>query len=188
MFPGLLTDGIEHAESYVFRGIAADAVRGLQFLLSRAEVDPERVAVVGNDIALITAALAPGATHVVSTPQLFYRTAELAPRTQAYPLEEINDYLRALPARGADVRRTLGYYELTAFAPRVTAATLLMAAAPGGVTDAASLQPLAAALGGPVTVHESEDSTFKDGLQIERWLAGQLRIADLAAIIPEQWR
>ena len=188
MFPGLLTDGIEHAESYVFRGISADAVRGLQFLLSRAEVDPERVAVVGNDLALIAAALQPGATHVVTTPQLFHRAAELAPRAQAYPLEEIGDYLRAFPARAAHVRRTLGYYELTALAPRVTAATLLMAGAPGSATDAASLQRLAASLRGPVTVHDSEESTFRDGLHIERWLAGQHGIADLAAIIPEQWR
>ena len=188
MFPGLLTDGIERAESYVFRGVAADAVRGLQFLLSRAEVDATRVAVVGNDLALITAGLQPGATHVVTTPQLFHRPAELAPRTRAYPMEEINDYLRAFPGRAADVRRTLGYFELGAFAPRVTAATLLMAGAPGAVTDAASLRPLAAALAGPVTVHESEESTFKDGLRIERWLAEQHGIADLAAIIPEQWR
>ena len=188
MFPGLLTDGIERAESYAFRGIAADAIRGLQFLLSRTEVDPTRVAVVGNDLALIAAALQPGATHVVTTPQLFHRAVDLAPRTQAYPLQEINDYLRAFPARAADVRRTLGYYELAAFAPRVIAATLLMAGAPGAVTDAASLETLAAALGGAVTVHASEESTFKDGLQIERWLAEQHGIADLAAIIPEQWR
>ena len=166
----------------------ADGVRGLQFLLTRSEVDPGRVAVVGNDVALITAALQPGATHVVTSPQLFHRAADLAPLTQAYPLEEINDHLRAFPARAADVRRTLAYYELASFAPRVRAATLLMAGAPGAVTDASSLSPLAEALGGPVSVHASEESTFKDGLHIERWLAEQHRIADLAAILPEQWR
>src|SRR5262245_28249034 len=49
MFPGLLTDGIDQAESYIFRGIIADSVRGLQFLLTRRELDPRRVVVVGND-------------------------------------------------------------------------------------------------------------------------------------------
>ena len=93
MFPGLLTEGIERAESYIFRGIVADSVRGLQFLMTRRELDATRVVVMGNDMALITAALAEGATHVVTAPALFYKTIELAPRTQAYPLEEINDYL-----------------------------------------------------------------------------------------------
>ena len=68
MFPGLLTDGIDQATSYIFRGIVADSVRGLQFLLTRRELDPQHVVVVGNDLALLTAALAPGATHVVTTP------------------------------------------------------------------------------------------------------------------------
>jgi cephalosporin-C deacetylase len=188
MFPGLLTDGIDRAASYVFRGIAADSVRGLEFLLTRRELDPARVAVVGNDLALITAALHPGATHVVTTPQLFHDTAELAPRTGAYPLEEINDHLRAHPGQRDDVRRTLAYYDLRALAPRVTATTLVMAGAPGTLLDAASLDPVAAALRGRVVVHASEQSSYRDGLYAERWMAEQLGIADLEDILPEHWR
>src|SRR2546425_13185504 len=109
MFPGLLTEGIDRAASYVFRGIVADSVRGLEFLLTRRELDPARVVVAGNDVALITAALTGAATHVVATPALFYKTAELAARTQTYPLEEINDYFRMFPARAEAVRRTLAY-------------------------------------------------------------------------------
>ena len=146
MFPGLLTDGIDQPASYVFRGIAADSVRGLELLLTRPELDPTRVVVVGNDLALITAALRPGATHVVTAPQLFHRTWELAPRTHAYPLEEINDYVRAFPAQAERVRRTLAYFDLEAFAPRVRATTLIMAGAPGAVPDAPSLAPVVRAM------------------------------------------
>jgi cephalosporin-C deacetylase-like acetyl esterase len=188
MFPGLLTEGIEHAESYIFRGLAADSVRGLEFLLARRELDPSRVVVVGNDLALITAALHGGATHVVASPALFYRTAELAPKTQAYPLEEINDYLRTFPAMAATVHRTLAYYDLLAFAPQVQATMLLMAGAPGALLDASSLAALVAALPGPVTVHESEHSSYKDGLYAEQWMAGRCGIADIQRIIPEHWR
>src|SRR6266566_1995288 len=99
MFPGLLTERIDDAASYVFRSIVADSIRGLQFLLTRRELDATRLVVSGNDLALITAALAPGATHVVTAPALFYDTMALAPKTHAYPLEEINDYLRAFPAQ-----------------------------------------------------------------------------------------
>jgi cephalosporin-C deacetylase len=188
MFPGLLTEGLDQADSYVFRGLAADSVRGLEFLLTRPELDPSRVVVVGNDLALITAALHPGATQVVASPALFYRTAELAPKTQAYPLEEINDYLRTFPAKTAAASRTLAYYDLRAFAPRVTAATLLMAGPSGSLLDAQSLAPLVTALPGPVTVHKSEQSSYKDGLYAEQWMAEQCGIAAVQRILPEHWR
>src|SRR5437867_10107571 len=164
MFPGLLTEGIDNAASYVFRGIVADSVRGLEFLLTRRELDAARVVVMGNDLAFITAALTSGATHVVTAPALFYRTAELAPKTQAYPLEEINDYLRLHPARAEAVRRTLAHFDLVGLAPRVAAATLVMAGAPGSLLDGAALRPLTTALRGPVTVYESQQSLYKDGL------------------------
>ena len=188
MFPGLLTDGIDDAASYPFRGIVADSIRGLEFLLTRREVDHARVVVAGNDIALITAALAKGATHVVTAPALFYRTAELAPKTQAYPLEEINDYLRLHPARAEAMRRTLAHFDLAGLAPRVSAATLVMAGAPGSLLDAAALRPLTAALKGPITVYESQQSLYKDGRYSERWMAERCGIPDVQNILPEHWR
>jgi len=188
MFPGLLTDGIHDAATYVFRSIVADSVRGLEFLSSRREVDPARVVLVGNDLALIAAALGSGATHVVTTPALFYKTAELAARTPAYPLEEINDYLRTFPTRAEAVHRTLAYYDLRGFAPRASARTLLMAGAPGSLLDAQALKPLVDALPGGATVHESEQSTYRDGLYSERWIAAQCGITDVRSILPEHWR
>src|SRR5215813_4041100 len=179
MFPGLLTDGIDQAASYIFRGIVADSVRGLQFLLTRRELDLRRVVVVGNDMALITAALQPRATHVVTAPALFYNTAELAPQTRAYPLEEINDYLRAFPDRAEAVRRTLAYYDLRAFAPRLSATTLLIAGAPGSLLDAPTMEPLVTALQGQVTVYASEQSNYKDGLYTEQWMAAQCSITEI---------
>ena len=188
MFPGLLTERIDSFTSYVFRDIVADSVRGLQFLLTRSELDAARVVVVGNDLALITAALTKGATHVVTAPALFYSTAVLAPKTHAYPLEEINDYISTFPTRAEAVRETLAYYDLRAFAPRVTATTLLMAGAPGTLLDRVALTPVVTALRGQVTVYESEESTYKDGLYAEQWMAAQCGIKDVQAILPEHWR
>jgi cephalosporin-C deacetylase len=188
MFPGLLTEGIDDAASYIFRGLAADSVRGLEFLLTRPELDPSRLVVVGNDLALITAALHPGSTQVVTTPALFFRTAEIAPRTQAYPLEEINDYLRTFPGKAAAVHQTLAYFDLASLAPWVRATTLLMAGPPGSTLDAQSLAPLVTAVPASVTVHESEQSSYKDGLYAEQWIAKQCRIVDMQRILPEHWR
>jgi cephalosporin-C deacetylase-like acetyl esterase len=188
MFPGLLTEGIDNPATYIFRGIVADAVRGLAFLLTRPEVDARRVVVVGNDLALFAAALQKGATQVVTTPALFYQTALLAPRTQAYPLEEINDYLRRFPAQTEAVQRTLAYYDLCALAPWVTAKTLVMAGAPGSLLDRQALAPLAQALAGPVTLHDSAQSSYQDGLYMERWMAAQCGIPDVQRFLPAHWR
>ena len=111
--PASSPTGIDRAASYVFRGIVADSVRGLEFLLTRRELDPARVVVVGNDLALITAALRPGATHVVTAPALFYNTAALAPKTQRVSARGDQRLpARLFPARADAVRRTLAYYDL----------------------------------------------------------------------------
>lgn len=184
-FPGLLTVGIDDPEAYVFRGWVADCLQGLRYLLSRPEVDRERVALIGNDLALITAALGQGATHVECSPALFYATADLAPQTTAYPLEEINDYLRLYPERRQAVERTLSYFDLRWFAPRVTARTLLMTGASGELLGPENLRPLIEALGERVTVHETEHSSYKDGKYSEEWLAREFGFEE--AILPEHW-
>lgn len=187
MFPGLLTERIDQAEAYIFRDIIADSIRGLTYVLSRAELDPSRVVIVGNDTAFLTAALQPGATHLVCTPALFYNAAELATQTSAYPLEELNDYWRTFPERREAVQRTLAYYDLRAFAPHITAQTLLMAGAAGSLLSKESLAPLSAALGARVTVHESEQSTYKDGLFMETWMAARCGLQHVERLLPEHW-
>ncbi|ETX08054.1 MAG: hypothetical protein ETSY2_07665 [Candidatus Entotheonella gemina] len=188
MFPGLLTDGIQHAQTYMFRGIVADALRGLEFLLTRPELDPSRVVVFGNDVALITAALGRGATHAVTNPALFYNAAELAPQTQVYPLEELNDYGRMFPHHQASVRQTLGYYDLRAFASQVTAHTLIVAGAPGSLLDRQALAPLIEAVAGETTVYDSAQSSYRDGLYTESWMAEQCGIGEVNRILPAHWQ
>ena len=92
--------------------------------------------VVGNDMALITAALQPRRHARGDHPALFHDTAALAPKTRAYPLEEINDYLRAFPRAP---RRCAGRWPTTISWPSRRASratTLIMAGAPGAVLDA----------------------------------------------------
>ncbi len=185
-FPGLLTEGIDDARGYIFRGIAADGVRGLQYLLTRAEVDAGRVVAIGNDMALVTAALQDSATHVICQPGLFVDTLAKAARTGDYPLEEINDYLNLYPERRDAVEDTLGYFELSRFAPRVKAKTLLMAGAPGSSLDAEGLLAVSEAIQGDVDMYESQSSSYRDGLYQEEWLAREFGFAE--AILPEHWR
>lgn len=182
-FPGWLTTGIHDPATYIFRGVVADCVRGLEFLAGRDDADPARIAVVGNDLAFITAALGKGATHVASEPELFLGAP---PPNAAYPWAEIADLLRARPTDIDDIRRTLALYDLRAFAPSVTATRLILAGPAGSSLDARILAPLADA---PcATLHESEQSQYKDGSVLLSWLASQLGMPRSAALLPRAWR
>ena len=185
-FPGMLTHGIEDKTRFVFRGVAADCARGLEYLLSHPQVDQARVVLVGNDLALVAASLGQGATHVVSAPELFYDTVALASRTSAYPLQEVNDYLRLNPHHVELVRDTLSYFDLRWFAPGVASDVLLSAHDAGGLLNPHALDPLVDALPGRVTVHESENSSYKDGLYVEQWIARECGFE--GPILPEHWQ
>ena len=187
MIPGLLTEGIESPRGYIFRSIVADAVRGMEFLMSVKEALYDRVAIVGNDLAMMAAATRAGCADVViCAPALFADPLTAAARTDAYPLEEYNDYLRAHPDRRAAVAETLSYYDLRAFAPRTVAPTLLMAGPEGSPTGPEALAPIAETIAADVEIHPSQQSSYLDGLHQERWLHDQLDLGD--PILPEHWR
>jgi cephalosporin-C deacetylase len=140
-FPGMLTDGIEDPQEYVWRGVVADCCRAVDFVCSRPEIDVSQITLTGNDLALMAAAFRSDRLAGVSAaPALFYRLEEALPRATAYPLEEFNDYLRLYPERREQVFRTLAYFEPLYFAPRVRCPVRLSG-------DSAWLEPLRRALG-----------------------------------------
>ena len=122
-YPGLLTHGIESPDTYAYRGVISDCVRGVDFLLSQPEVDKDRIyargASQGGGLTLITTALRPeikggaaGCPFLASFPDAtrFGRT---------YPYNEINCYLRAYPDRKEQVLRTLSYFDAVNFTSRI---------------------------------------------------------------------
>ena len=184
--PGWYTDGIDDPQSYVFRGIVADCCRGLEYLVSRPEVDSNRVVAIGNDLALITAALTPHVTHVVCNPALFYRSAELAQTTEFYPLEELNDYLRLHPEKRDAAYSTLNHFDLRWFVPQVKATTLIGEAGLAGAMTGGVLASLGELLGGAGEVRGSQHSSYKDGLDTEQWIARHTGFSE--PVLPEHWQ
>jgi cephalosporin-C deacetylase-like acetyl esterase len=166
-YPGLLTLGIDNPASYIYRGIVADCLRGAEFLLSRPEVDASRVGIMGNDLALITAARRPGFAAVQASGLLFHRLLETSARTDAYPVEEVNDYLRTYPDRRDAVARTLAYFEPIHHVSGLTATTLFNG---GG----ASVKPLADAIAGTVEHYEQSHEGGTDHDWTDAWMARQL--------------
>ncbi len=185
-YPGLLTDGIDDPATYIYRGIVADCLRGMDFLLSRPEVDPALIALTANDLALITAALRPQASALHCSPGLLYNAASLAPKTSAYPLEELNDYTRTYPDRAAALTRTIEYFNPLHFAEQVRCETLLVTGNDKDFFSPAVLQPLADGLAGPVTRYESAHSSYRDGVQQAEWLSSHFGYSD--TLLPAQWQ
>ena len=122
-YPGLLTHNIVDRHTYAYRGFYVDAWRGIDFLLSRPEVDPARLGVTGSSqgggLTITTAAMRPEIRAAAAgAPYLcgFMDAIELA---DTYPYEEINDFLRAHPESRTRVEETLAYFDGISFADRI---------------------------------------------------------------------
>lgn len=173
-YPGLFTLGIDSPASYVYRSILADCFRGAEFLLDRPEVDTSRVAIRGDDLALITAARRPSFTATVLSGQLFYRADEARALSIGYPLEELNDHVRENPDSAESMERTLALFDPVRHAPAVAGTTVLALGDDGGPAGLPWLQPLVDAFGGPVEQYRLSHRGSVDTEQLDIWLAGKL--------------
>lgn len=173
-FPGLLTDGIDDPMTYKFRGIFADLLRGAEFLRSRPEVDPGRVGLMGTDWTITVAARRPGFAAVESAASFFFDALGMADRSDAYPIEELNDYRRTYPEKEAAMRRTLAYFDPIHHAPSLTDPLLSVENDANTLDGPEWLAPLRAACGGPVETYALTHEGQVDHDWIDAWVAAKL--------------
>lgn len=129
-YPGLLTHNIIDRNTYSYRGFYIDAIRAVDFLLGRPEVDYSRIGVHGSSqggaLTVIVSALrndaiscgAAGAPYLTG----FMDSAKL---THSYPYEEINEYLRLHPDHEDLVTETVSYFDCVNFAPLISCPMLV---------------------------------------------------------------
>jgi len=172
-YPGLLTLGIDDRATYVYRSIVADCLRGAEFLQSLPSVDASRVAISGDDLALITAARRPGFAAVQVAGLLFYRLMEARECSDAYPVEEINDYLRTYSERRQTVAHTLAYFDPSHHVAGITATTLLSVGS-GGLSGRDWLQPLIGAFTARVEQYMLSHEGATDHDWLDAWTAQRL--------------
>ncbi len=175
-YPGLLTMGIDDPARYIYRAIVADCLRGAEFLLAHPAIDPARVGLRGDDLALLVAARRAGFAAADIGALQFYRLLEARARTETYPTEEINDYLRAYPDREGAVAATLAHFDPVALAPQIGTRILLETGDPGGIGGPGWLQPLRDALGGPTEEYRLTHEGATDHDWLDAWLASQLGV------------
>ena len=182
-YPGLLTLGIDDPATYVYRGIVADCLRGAEYLQSLPSVDATRVAIHGDDLALITAARRPGFAAVQAAGLLFYRLMDARERSAAYPVEEINDYLRTHPDQRQAVARTLAYFDPLHHVARMRATTLFSVGS-GGLDGREWLRPLVDAVTSPVEQYALSHEGATDHDWLDAWMAQRLG----AEAKPRSWQ
>lgn len=126
---GWMTKGIRDAKQYYYRHVYADAIRALELMAHREEVDPARLAVMGTSqgggIAIAVAALSD--RPILALPDMpllcdFRRAVEIAPFG---PYLEIAVFLKSFPHLYREVIRTLSYCDAMNLAPWITCKTVV---------------------------------------------------------------
>jgi cephalosporin-C deacetylase len=169
-YPGLLTDGLPGADTYVYRSVAADCLRAFDVFTARPEVDSSRLAVAGMDLAAITAALRPQTSLMLVTAMTFRAAAERAPLTRAYPMQELNDFARTHPGDAAEAADTLSLFDPLAFAPRIGARALFTC----GRDELKYVEPVVEAMPGEAQIELRTGRGFIDHGVEEEWLERML--------------
>lgn len=127
--PGFMTKGILDKAEYYYRWVYLDHLRGLDFLRSRPEIDRARLAVTGGSQggALTLAVAALDGRMAAAMPDVpflchFRRALEV---TNAYPYQEIADFMKQWPDRAETMFRTLSYFDNMNWADWITCPVLM---------------------------------------------------------------
>ncbi len=126
---GWMTLGIRSPATYYYRYVYADAVRVLEVLAKRAEVDAKRLAIAGGSqgggITLAAAALSD--RPILALPDVpflcDYRRAVTIAGAGPYP--EISNFIKAFPDQYDNAYRTLSYCDNMNLAPRIKCRTVI---------------------------------------------------------------
>lgn len=122
-YPNLLTHNMTDRNTYTYRGFYVDAWRGVDYLLSRDEVDSSRLGVAGSSqgggLTITTAAMRQEITAASAGAPYLCGYMDAAELTHTYPYQEVTDYLRLHPESAADVEETLAYFDGISFADSI---------------------------------------------------------------------
>lgn len=126
---GWMTKGIRDPKQYYFRYVYADAVRALELLARREEVDDTRLAITGASQggALTFAVAALSERPILALPDIpflcdFRRGVQISP---AGPYPEIISFLKSFPHLYETVFQTLSYCDNLNLAPRIRCRTVV---------------------------------------------------------------
>jgi cephalosporin-C deacetylase len=126
---GWMTRGIRDPQTYYFRYVYADAVRALELLADRDEVDPTRIAITGGSqggaITLAVAALSDRPRLAMPDIPFLCDFKRAVAITPAGPYPEIPQFFRAFPGVEETAMQTLSYVDNMNLAPWIQCRTVV---------------------------------------------------------------
>jgi cephalosporin-C deacetylase len=127
--PGYMTQGILDPAGYYYRGVYGDAVRAIDVLACRPEVDIHRLGVTGisqgGGCSLAVAALDRRVTACMAEVPYLCHFRRATTLTGRRPYDEIGAYVKMHPEREEAVFRTLSYFDNLNLADHITCPTLV---------------------------------------------------------------
>lgn len=175
-YPGHLTHGMNDPEHWVFRGVMADMLRAYDVLADHPSVDGHRIGITGTDAGLLLNARRPGARAVQVMSTFWYRLAEMAAVTDAYPQEELNDWLRMYPEDRDAMERSLAMVDPVHQADRVNAPVWFARDQAGRFTSDAWYQRLADGIESSITYFDMSHEGQTDYDASDAWMSTQLGV------------
>lgn len=167
-------EGIDSPRTYVFRGIVAHGLRGLDFLASRPEIDAKRLAVMGasqgGGLSLLLTALDKRVSLAAADfPFLSDWEGSIADAAGAYG--ELRGLIERDPPKRAAVLRTLGYFDALHAASRVRVRALVQAGLKDRTCPAAGIKKVYERLGSKEKLLREYPDADHGDQNAERWKA-----------------
>jgi cephalosporin-C deacetylase len=114
-FPGLLVHGLPHPDSYIYRDIFIDALRGLYVLLEFLKDEVPVIALgksQGAALSLLLSAFCDEITAVAAEVPWLCSIKDSVGNTNSFPYLELKNYLRDNPALEEEVWSTLNLFDV----------------------------------------------------------------------------
>ena len=190
-YPGLLTHGIESRDTYGYRGVIADSIRSVDFLLSRPEVDSQRIFACGTSqgggLTLITAALRPEIKAGASGYPFLCCFPESMRMLRSYPYDELTCYARTNPQQVPQMLETLRYYDAVNFAGWIKCPMVVGIGLEDEVCPPETSYAAYAALAGPKELWlfpgAGHGNAHEYPAKEAAWLEGQIRTPQVQKIV-----
>jgi len=127
-FPGFMTRGILHPDTYYYRRVFTDAVRAVEAAASHPAVDAGRIAALGGSqgggIALAVAGLFPSLSAVLPDVPFLCHYRRATEIVDTHPYNEISRYCKTHRDKVETVFENLAYFDGVNFAVRSNAPAL----------------------------------------------------------------
>ncbi|GAB3611698.1 acetylxylan esterase [Humibacter ginsengisoli] len=169
---GHILDGILDPHNYYYRGAFVDAVRAVEAVRQLAEVDPSRVAMIGNSqgggIALGVGALVPDVVAVLAQSPFLTDAPFALEHAVSGPWTEVRGFLADHPEQTDAVMRTLAYVDGVTSARHAVAPGWISAGLIDDICPPQTAAAAAAAYSAPVAYREWPGAGHESGGTADR--------------------